>query len=155
RPISAIDVPSNINYVTAATYTPPGGLLTYKNGVTGSFAGITVTNGYNNRLQPGLISAATPSQTIFSLSYGYGTAGHNNGNPSAINNNLNSGRNQSFTYDALNRVFTAQSQATTGTACWGQQLGYDGWGNLLTETPTKCVGPLLNATVDTKNHLTN
>jgi hypothetical protein len=42
----------------------------------------------------------------FSLSYGYGAASQNNGNPSAVVNNPigAGGRNQTFTYDALNRI---------------------------------------------------
>lgn len=64
------------------------------------------TNGYNNRLQPTLISCATPTTTLFSLGYGYGPANQNNGNPSTVVNNLigASGRSQTFTYDALNRI---------------------------------------------------
>jgi RHS repeat-associated protein len=155
RAISAIDVPNSVNYVTAATYTPPGGLLTYKNGVTGSFAGISVNNGYNNRLQPTLISATTPTATFFSLGYGYGPANQNNGNPSTIVNNLigASGRNQTFIYDALNRISTAQSQATSGTACWGQGFGYDAWGNLQSISQTKCSPAALSAAADNKNHM--
>ena len=155
RATQAVDVANNINYVTGATYTPPGGLLTYKNGVTGTFAGITVTNGYNNRLQPTLISGATPTTTLFSLGYGYGPANQNNGNPSTVVNNLigASGRSQSFTYDALNRISTAQSQATSGASCWGQSFGYDPWGNLQTISQTKCAPPILNAAADNHNHM--
>ena len=39
--------------------------------------------------------------------------GVNNGNIASITNNVNTGRSQSFTYDSLNRMDSAQSQATT------------------------------------------
>jgi hypothetical protein len=45
--------------------------------------------------------------------FNYGSA--DNGNVANITNNINTARSQSFTYDGLNRVNTAQSQATTGT----------------------------------------
>jgi RHS repeat-associated protein len=154
RPISAVDSANSLNYVTGATYFPHGSLSGYVNGNSASFAGITATFGYNNRLQPVLLSAATPTQTVFSLSYGYGATGQNNGNPSTIVNNLTAGRTQTFTYDALNRVATAQSQATTGAACWGQNYGIDSWGNLTTENVTKCSAGSLSIGVDGGNHLT-
>ena len=46
RPISAIDSSGPINYATAATYTPPGGLASVTNG-----ASAVSTLFYNNRLQ--------------------------------------------------------------------------------------------------------
>ena len=54
-----------------------------------------------------------------------------NGNVTAIANNRDTSRSQSFTYDALNRIATADTQATTGTKCWGESFSYDPWGNML------------------------
>jgi hypothetical protein len=58
-----------------------------------------------------------------------------------------------FTYDNLNRMATAQSQATTGTDCWGNSYGYDRYGNLLTMSVTKCTAQSLNVTVNTNNQI--
>jgi RHS repeat-associated protein len=54
----------------------------------------------------------------------------NNGNVAQITNNLNSARTQSFSYDGLNRIASAKTQATSGQFCWGETFGYDAWGNL-------------------------
>jgi len=59
-----------------------------------------------------------------------GTA--NNGNVTAITNNRDTTRSQSFSYDSLNRISTAKTASTTGTTCWDEAFGYDPWGNLLT-----------------------
>jgi RHS repeat-associated protein len=153
RPLTAKDIANNINYATDALYAPPGAVASFKNGVvTGGFAGITTTNSYNNRLQPALLSAAAPSQTILSLTYAYGAS--NNGRIASIVNNLNNNRTQTFTYDTLRRLATAQSQATAGSDCWGQSFGYDRWGNLLTVNVTKCSAPSLSVTVNSAtNHI--
>src|SRR4029077_12563104 len=54
----------------------------------------------------------------------------------AVTNNLtkntpSTDRSQGFTYDALNRIATAGTVSTSGANCWGEQYGYDAWGNLL------------------------
>ncbi len=80
RPLSAIDTANRINYATAATYAPQGALAAVKYGVTGSFTGIVTANTYNPRLQPVLLSATAPSQTVLSFSYGFNLGTANNGN---------------------------------------------------------------------------
>lgn len=67
-------------------------------GVTGTFAGITEQNAYNKRLQPVTLSAAAPSQTVFSTSYDF-HVGNDNGNVFQIVNNLDNNRTQNFLYD--------------------------------------------------------
>ncbi len=155
RALTAKDMTAspNIAYVSSVLYTPDGAIGRYVMGSSSTFAGITASLAYNNRLQPSILSASTAAQTIFSLSYGYGPIGQNNGNVSTIVNNLDNNRTQTFTYDSLNRVKTAQSQATSGTACWGQSFGYDPWGNLLSETVTKCSAGMLSASADFSNRL--
>ncbi len=146
RPLTAKDVAGNVNYVTDALYAPHGALSSLKNGmVSGGFAGMTRTNGYNNRLQVALLSAAAPSGTLLSLSYGYGAG--NNSQIASIVNNLNNGRTQNFTYDPLLRLATAQSQATSGFDCWGQSFAYDRWANKPTDTVTKCSAPALSVSI--------
>src|SRR6202171_6674434 len=75
------------------------------------------------------------------FTYSYADAnGHNNGNVAQIANNGDWHRWQHFTYDSLNRIATAKTAATNQpayqgnnsiAACWGEQFGYDPWGNLL------------------------
>jgi hypothetical protein len=48
------------------------------------------------------------------LSYNYGSPGY----IATQTNNLSSGHTQTYTYDALNRLLTAQSSATSGQDCW-------------------------------------
>jgi RHS repeat-associated protein len=98
------------------------------------------------------MSANAPSQTVFSSSCdfhaGNGTdgTGSDNGNVFGITNYKDTTRNQTFTYDALNRVSSAQNAGTDCSATtvngkteyWGNNYGYDAWGNLLNKSVTKC-----------------
>ena len=89
-----------------------------------------------------------------------GTA--DNGNVTAITNNRDNTRSQNFTYDALNRLATAQTQTAGVTIpnsnCWGLTVGYDPWGNLLSSIitgPAGCAEPLaLNVLASSKNQMT-
>ena len=149
RYLSAIDTANSINYAQGATYAPFGALLTMTNGA----APITVTNSYNERLQPATLSAATAANTLFSRTYDFHRANGDNGNVFQVINNLDNLRNQSFTYDALNRIATAQSAATSGTKCWGESFTVDVWSNLTNKTVTKCTAEMLNVPATTKNQI--
>jgi len=153
--VSVVDTTSSTNYVTGATYAPHGALASAVRGqVSGGFAGITETYTYNNRLQVVTHQAASSGGTALNHAYSYDLGGGvNNGNIASITNNVNTGRSQSFTYDNLNRMDTAQSQATTGTDCWGNSYGYDRYGNLLTMGVTKCTAQSLSVTVNTNNQI--
>jgi RHS repeat-associated protein len=143
RPTQATDtINNNIDYVKNATYAPQGDLATYVAGNTGGFAGINVNNQFNQRLQPFNFSASYQSNTIFSESYSFVDANSkNNGNLMQMQNGLDSTRNQTYTYDYLNRLLTAQTAANSGQACWGQSFTYDRYGNLSTIAVTKCSAP--------------
>ena len=82
-------------------------------------------------------------------------SGVNNGNVMKIADNLQPNRTQTFGYDNLNRISTAQSAATSGADCWGQSFGYDAWANLLAENLTKCSGTQLSVGVNAQNRITN
>ena len=110
RPLTAKNTAGSINYVTAATYAPFGGLAGMANGS----APITTTNSYNKRLQPVVLSAASPSQTVLSLSYDFHLGNGDNGNAYQIVNGRDNTRTQNFTYDNLNRIATAATQGTSG-----------------------------------------
>jgi RHS repeat-associated protein len=87
---------------------------------------------------------------VFSIGYdfhvGNGTSGADNGNVWGITNYKDPSRNQTFTYDALNRLTSAQNAGTNcasntvngKTEYWGNSYGYDAWGNLLNKSVTKC-----------------
>jgi RHS repeat-associated protein len=166
RTLSAIDSGSGINYVTGATYGPDSGLTGFVSGNSGTFAGITNSFSYNKRLQPVNMSATAPSQTVFSIGYdfhvGNGTTGTDNGNVWGITNYKDTTRNQTFTYDALNRLISAQNAGTDCTATvlggnkkfWGNNYGYDAWGNLLSKSVTKCSAENLSVVAGNNNRLT-
>jgi RHS repeat-associated protein len=99
---------------------------------------------YNNRLQPCrsfiTTGAGTPANcadssvtgNIMDFTYGFNLSAGDNGNLASLTNKRDTTRNQSFTYDSLNRIATAQTSATTGTKCFGESFTFDSWANLLT-----------------------
>jgi RHS repeat-associated protein len=52
----------------------------------------------------------------------------------SIANNRDSTRNQTFTYDSLNRIATGYTAATSGAMCWGKNFNIDQWSNLYSTT---------------------
>ncbi len=173
RMLKAVDSANNINYVTGATYGPDGALRGFVSGQSNSFGGITNIFIYNNRLQPCRMAAssagAIPTNcmnswgNVLDLSYDFHLGNGDNGNVYAITNYRDQTRNQTFTYDPLNRLLSAQN---AGTDCnvkvlnnvnkfWGNTYTYDAWGNLTHKTlmTSHCSGENLSATVDTSNRL--
>src|SRR5579872_337030 len=172
RIASAVDSGSNINYITGATYGPDSALTGFVSGNSSSFAGITNTFSYNTRLQPCRLSATTGTQpasctdgtnigNVIDLSYDFHLGSGNNGNVFRLVNNKDLSRIQTFTYDALNRLTSAQNAGTDctkttvngKTAYWGNTYGYDPWGNLLQKTVTKCSAENLSVTALANNQL--
>lgn len=101
-------------YVTSASYNLAGQPLSYAyaNGITNTFT-------YNTRYLPTGIAAGS----LLSLTYGYDTRGNTN----AITNVLNSSKNQTLSYDELNRL-------TGFNGAWGNgSFTYDASGNRLTK----------------------
>jgi len=84
-------------------FSRPGITAGWWSGKSG-FAGITTTNAYNKRLQPVILSASAPSQTVFSLSYDFHLEAGDNGNVFGITNNRDSFRSlvgsATYAYDA-------------------------------------------------------
>src|SRR5208337_4663210 len=78
-----------------------------------------------------------------------------NDNVNVETNGRGNGRSATYTYDALNRVSTAKSQATSGSDCWGQSFAYDRYANLTTISSTQCSAPILSLSVNTDNQITN
>ena len=101
------------------------------------------------------------NMTVFSLNYDLHLTNGDNGNVYGITNNRDTTRNQTFEYDSLNRLISAQNAGTdcTQTALngktkfWGNSYDYDAWGNLLHKNVTKCSAEYLNATADVENRI--
>jgi RHS repeat-associated protein len=149
RPTQLVDSTDNINFALSATYAPPGKLATATLGSASNFSGFTVTNYYNDRLQPILLSATNSATgtAVFSDCFDFhlgvaisssqtppcSVAAYNppanNGSVGQIANNRDSTRTQNFTYDSLNRIASGQSSGTQ----WGETFTIDAWGNLTNE----------------------
>ena len=161
RMLSAVDAGNSINYVTGAAYSPDGQLTGFLSGHSGSFAGIANNFSYNNRLQPIAMTAATSSAAILSLGYDFHLGNGDNGNVYGITNYRDTSRNQTFAYDPLNRLISAQNAGIDCTQTslngktkyWGNSYGYDPWGNLLQKIPTKCSAENLSVTALSNNQL--
>ena len=152
RPIVANydDLGENFNYVNNATYTASGALTSYQNENFAQNVVGTISNSYNNRLQPAALSAATSQGTIFSLTYNFNLANHDNGNVVGVTNNLDSTRSQTFTYDPLNRLQTAGTSSS-----WGNTYTYDSRGNLTGKNSLsgRSQGESWTDTSDANNHM--
>jgi len=74
-----------------------------------------------------------------------------------ITNNRDTTRSQSFSYDSLNRIVTADTNATTGPNCWGETYTYDRWANMTAigalSGYTGCTQESLSVTAGTNNQL--
>lgn len=88
--------------------------------------GITESHGYNASLEYTSTQATSSTGTALNLSLSYNLTGGDNGTVTGITNNVDPGRNQTLTYDPLNRILSAQSSATSGADCWGQVFGPNG-----------------------------
>ncbi len=107
--------------------------------------GVIETTGYNNRLEfsstceSKVNATCDPAQgAFFAKNYAYyDGSGHNNGNILSITDTLSASRNQTFTYDSLNRIKTG-AQADNS---FNLTFGYDPWGNM-TESGTSNFPPM-------------
>ncbi len=140
-------------------YAPTGALGSAVYGHTGSFAGITESYAYNNRLELTSIQATSLAGTALNMAYSYVSG--NNGNIATQTNNTTSGRTQAYTYDSLNRLLTAQTAAISGGDCWGQSFGNggppptmatDALANLFYTTATQCTAPQPQFTMNSSNN---
>ena len=162
---AAQDTGNTINYATSATYAPQVALASAQNG-----SSVLSTMFYNSRLELCRISvkntgtaptncASTTTGNVLDLTYSYASA--NNGSIATQTNNVTSGRTQNYTYDPLNRLLTAQTQAASGGDCWGQSFGSNGppptlatdaLANLFYTTATQCSAPQPRFTMNTSNN---
>jgi RHS repeat-associated protein len=175
RPLSATDSGHSINYALAAHYAPQGALNSFANG-----ANLVSTFYYSSRLQPCRISVKStgsiPSNctdtgnigNVLDFTYNFSVGVSDNGNVTGITNNRDTTRSQTFGYDPLNRLLTAETTSTSATSpshCWGEKFIYDNqsagtgpWGNLTNINVSQssyngCTQENLSVTATTKNQL--
>jgi RHS repeat-associated protein len=161
RLLSAVDSNNQINYVTGATYNAPGSLTGSVYGQSASFTGIVNSFSFNNRLQPVNLWSSSPTRTLMNLIYDFHLGNGDNGNVYGITNNRDASRSQTFAYDALNRLLSAQNAGTDcnaklpdgHTEYWGNSYVYDAWGNLNQKQVTKCSAESLSVAVSANNQL--
>ncbi len=164
RVLSAVDMTNAgnpINYVTGVTYNAPGAITGSTYGQTASFTGIVNQFSFNSRLQPVNLWSSSPTRTLMNLVYDFHVGNGDNGNVYAITNNRDTNRSQIFTYDALNRLLSAQNAGTDCTLTlpdghteyWGNSYVYDPWGNLNQKQVTKCSAENLSVSVSANNRL--
>lgn len=153
RPITATDGSSGITYASdfqtppsgclanAVCYTPQGTYYALSIGQSSTFTGLNLNHSYNNRLQPLEFKASSTGGNAIDVSYNFvdPASTHNAGHVYGIINNLDTTRSQTFTYDQLNRITSAQTtsnHSTSAAHCWGETYNLDAWANLLSIAPT-------------------
>jgi RHS repeat-associated protein len=155
RTTSATDS-NGTSYVSNATYWPSGAQFQWH------MPSVYLSRGLNNRLQTSYFYSDNGVVSNYYLykTYDY-NSGHNNGNVVSITNNNDTTRSQSFTYDRLNRLLSAQNAGTDcskvlpdgHTEYWGNTYSYDAWGSLLQKTVSKCSAENLNVAALSNNRL--
>ena len=131
RPTGLTDQNSN-TIVNNVTYNAANKLLTFN----------TETRTYNN------LNQMTRLQVTGNLDISYNfPAGTNNGKISTQTDNL-SGETVTYQYDSLNRLLSASSSQS-----WSETYGFDGFGNLLSKTPTGGAPTLSQAVDAATNHI--
>jgi RHS repeat-associated protein len=167
RPSEAQDVANAINYATGTCsngasstgvcYAPQGAVALIDNG-----ASVATTTIYNDRLQPCWIYATTGTAlartttctatatagTVLDMKYNFSLGTADNGNVMGITNDIDTTRSQTFTYDQVNRIITAQTPSS-----WSQSFTYDQWANLTTVAATGTAPPL-SLSVNANNQIT-
>lgn len=161
QPTSAADTAHSITYASSALYNAPGALTYLQEGST-----LITTAFYTSRLQPCRISVKNTGTApttctdatvgnVMDFAYGFNLGSADNGNVASIANNINSARGQTYTYDELNRVSTAKTQATSGTYSWGLAFTYDPWANLLSASVTQGSAYSFSVYADSSNRIHN
>jgi RHS repeat-associated protein len=155
RPSTATDAANGITYATGfktspgtsclinvTCYTPQGTFYALAIGQSSSLTnGLNLTHTFNSRLQPSEFKASSSGGNAIDLTYGFmdPSTSKNAGHVYGITNNLDSTRSQTFTYDQLNRITSAQTTSNFSTSpahCWGETYSVDPWGNLQTIAAT-------------------
>ena len=153
RPSKATDAVNGLTYATgfqttptntacvatAVCYTPQGTPYATSVGQSSTFTGLNITESFNSRLQPNQIKASSTGGNAMDITYAYTdpVVGGNAGHVFSIANNLDTTRSQTFSYDQVNRIISAQAStyAASPAHCWGETYTLDPWANLQSITP--------------------
>lgn len=150
------------NYADSFAYDSAGGLTKMQLG-----NGKWETAAYNDRLQVSQIGlGTTDAQTdLLKLEYKYNTTGNTDNNGSMLEQKITvpaaSGSSgftatQTYTYDSLNRLQSAEEKVSTDTT-WKQTFSFDRYGNRRfdaanTTTLGSCTTAVCNPTINTSNN---
>ena len=132
RPSEAQDVANGINYVmgTCSDGTDTDGVCYAPQGATSQIqtgANLISTLYYDKRLQPCRISVKSSGSApascadtsnvgnVLDFAYNFSIGVADNGNVMGITNNIDNTRSQTFTYDQVNRIVTAQTPSSCGS----------------------------------------
>ncbi len=144
RLLSASD--SSTSYVSLMHYAPQGAMSSMGMGASGT--AISMTEIYNNRLQPCWVFGTTSTAfarthlcsdtesgagNLLDLQYNLNWSAGDNGNVMGITNNRDTTRSTTYAYDSLNRLMTASTTSTSSTSvghCWGEAYSMDAMGNM-------------------------
>jgi RHS repeat-associated protein len=132
--LSVMTTSSGTTVVNGVTYNAANQLQAMNYNGTSETRGYNVLNQLTNLYNSGGVN----------LTYNY-PAGANNGKVSSTYNAI-SVETVIYTYDSLNRLFTANGSG------WGQQYGFDSFGNLQSKTITAGSGPSLSMSVNPANN---
>jgi RHS repeat-associated protein len=140
---------AHLNPTSQDSFWPTGAMKEF---VSANFNSLKYHVDYNNRLQPTEIWTGTApgAAALFDKQYSYGAAGSNNGNIYTITNIKDSTRTQTFSYDVLNRLISAQDQTH-----WANTYSYDAWGNMQKIPVQNVPGESLPVAGDANNHMQN
>jgi RHS repeat-associated protein len=142
RPIKLTDNQAEpVDWAKDVVYNAAGQMTQVKQFNPSSGGWRTETRQYNVLQQMTRLTVAS-SSTLLDYEYRFSDT-QNNGRITQRKEWV-SGEEVSYQYDALNRLISA---ATTGPE-WGQSFGYDGFGNLLSQTVTKGSAPTLSVNVN-------
>src|ERR1039458_6745946 len=133
RPTGLTDQSNNTD-VSNVTYNAANQLLGL------NYLGTAETRQYNNLNQMTNLTAGSGINIAYTF-----PAGANNGKISQQTNSV-SGETVTYQYDSLNRLLSATSNQS-----WSETYGYDGFGNLLSKTPTGGA-PTLSQSVNAANN---
>ena len=130
RPTGLTESGPGTVWVQNVGYGPSGEMRSLQYRTSGG-AYYTETNAFNNRNQ--VVDTSVSGTGLAGAHYQYGyAAGANNGQITAMTDVV-TGEQVVYTYDSLKRLAKAE---TVGGPLWGQSFGYDGFGNLVSKTPT-------------------
>jgi YD repeat-containing protein len=140
RPTTLTETGPGTIWAQNAVYGPGGEMHSMQYRTSGG-SYYTESRGYNNDSQLASLQTSGTGLAGVNLTYTYPTSPANAGRIWKTNN-VTSGEQIVYAYDALNRL----SQASA--AGWGQSFAYDGFGNLTGKTATAGSAPYMSLTVD-------